>query len=285
MSAAWECSRSERSGQIAFIHAELHDAEGVAFLAHTLVHVEPDRRSASWPHRRSTVSSCVEPAPSARRRILPSSACLIELTQREVGRRRCDLRRCSSRRCPASRSRPAPPRYRPDDAEQRMVARAALGICAFASSFSEQQAVSVASMSITVRSARGRSLACSLCAVGARRASTPTPARAPPPRATVRGTAHRQSRSPEMPVSSTPPAEQVSLVALSLQISETIPAVGEHHRQVAQYNARIVRRAPLRAWAPSPPRAAVSARPDPPLRPPARCRRAPPDQCRPRCHM
>jgi len=41
------------------------------------------------------------------------------------------------------------------------------------------------------------------------------------------------------------PTEQVALVALSPQISETVPAIGEHHRQVAQHHSRVVRGAPL----------------------------------------
>jgi len=40
-------------------------------------------------------------------------------------------------------------------------------------------------------------------------------------------------------------AEQVGLVALSPQVSQALPAVGEHHRQIAQHHPRVVRRAPL----------------------------------------
>jgi hypothetical protein len=40
-------------------------------------------------------------------------------------------------------------------------------------------------------------------------------------------------------------AEQRQLIAQGTQVAERVPAVGEHHRQVAQHRARIMGRATL----------------------------------------
>lgn len=61
--------------------------------------------------------------------------------------------------------------------------------------------------------------------------------------ATGRAGPHPAVRYPKRSPIREHPAEQIALVAQRPQISQAVPAIGEHHHQLAQHHPRVVHRA------------------------------------------